>query len=194
MACLTTRWVRVECGRIVGVTPAQRARQVVNVINLSTPLGLIIAKLAGARLTKGPDGLLLGYGYRLGVPRNSAFTVGNVVLLRGDEKVLQRRPTLLAHEARHASQYAICVGPVSTITPPGMTSRRIRAGRRLVLGAHRRPRFAQRLRTPRGSRGRRLPGTAAAPGVPAPHRLGAFLIRDRRRRATRAAAPGCAGG
>lgn len=112
MACLTTRWVRIECGRIVGVTPAQRARQVVNVINLSTPLGLIIAKLAGARLTKGPDGLLLGYGYRLGVPRNSAFTVGNVVLLRGDETVLQRRPTLLAHEARHASQYAICVGPV----------------------------------------------------------------------------------
>jgi hypothetical protein len=94
------------------VTPAQRLRQVVNLINLSTPLGLLIARVSGARVTGGPEGLLLAYGYRLAVPSNSAFTVGNVVLLRGDESVLERRPTLLAHEGRHASQYALCVGPL----------------------------------------------------------------------------------
>ena len=97
---------------MAGVTRAQRLRQVLNLINLSTPLGLAIARAAGTRLVKGPDGLLLAYGYGLAIPRNSAFTVGNVVLLRGDESVFERRPTLLAHEARHASQYAVCIGPV----------------------------------------------------------------------------------
>jgi len=99
-------------GMIAAVTPAQRLRQVVNLINLSTPLGLAIARAAGARLVIGPNGLLIGFGYGLPLPQNSAFTVGNVVLLRGDESMLARRPTLLAHEARHASQYAVCVGPV----------------------------------------------------------------------------------
>jgi hypothetical protein len=94
------------------VTRAQRIRRMVNLINLSTPIGLLIARVARARLTPGPDGLLLAYGYGLALPSNSAFTVGNVVLLRGDESVLQRRPTLLTHEARHASQYAVCIGPV----------------------------------------------------------------------------------
>jgi hypothetical protein len=84
----------------------------VNVINLSTPIGLLLARVSRARLAKGPNGLLIGFGYGLALPRNSAFTVGNVVLLRGDESVLHRRPTLLAHEARHASQYAVCIGPV----------------------------------------------------------------------------------
>jgi hypothetical protein len=97
---------------MAAVTPAQRIRQVVNLINLSTPIGLLIARVARARLAAGPDGLLLAYGYGLTLPSNSAFTVGNVVLLRGDESVLERRPTLLAHEARHASQYAVCIGPV----------------------------------------------------------------------------------
>jgi hypothetical protein len=97
---------------MTAVTPAHRLRQVINVINLSTPLGLLIAGAARARLVRGPDGLLIGFGYGLTLPRNSAFTVGNVVLLRGDESVLARRPTLLAHEARHASQYAVCIGPL----------------------------------------------------------------------------------
>jgi len=97
---------------MITVTPAQRLRQVVNLINLSTPIGLALARGSRARLVKGPNGLLLDFGYGLALPRNSAFTVGNVVLLRGDESVLRRRPTLLAHEARHASQYAVCIGPV----------------------------------------------------------------------------------
>lgn len=92
--------------------PAHRIRQVVNLLNLSTVLGLVVAALGGAALRKGPDGLLLGYGYRLPVPGNPVFTLGNVVLFRDDDSVHRRRPTLLVHEARHASQYALCLGPL----------------------------------------------------------------------------------
>jgi hypothetical protein len=89
-----------------------RIRQVLNVVNLSTPLGLLVAAAGRARVERGPAGLLLARGYRLRVPPAPAFTVGNVVLLRltGDE--LAARPQLLAHEARHATQYAVCLGPV----------------------------------------------------------------------------------
>ena len=60
----------------------------------------------------GPDGLLLARGYRLRLPAAPAFTIGNVVLLRIDDATLARRPRLLAHESRHATQYAWCAGPV----------------------------------------------------------------------------------
>ena len=91
--------------------PALRLRQVANLANLSTPLGLLLAVAGRARLTRGPEGLLLARGYRLTVPPAPAFTVGNVVLLRLDEAALARRPRLLAHESRHATQYAWCLGP-----------------------------------------------------------------------------------
>ena len=51
-------------------------------------------------------------GYRLRVPRAVAFTVGNVVLTRLTADELAKRPRLLAHEARHATQWAWCLGPV----------------------------------------------------------------------------------
>ena len=89
-----------------------RIRQVVNLVNLSTPLGLLAAVLGGARIHRGPDGLLVARGYRLRVPPAPAFTVGNVVLLRLTDEQLARRPQLLVHEARHATQYALCIGPV----------------------------------------------------------------------------------
>jgi hypothetical protein len=95
-----------------GGTGWQRVRQVVNVLNLSTPIGLAVAALGGARVRRGPQGLLVASGYRLPVPPAPAFTVGNVVVLRSGEDVLARRPRLLAHEARHATQYALCLGPV----------------------------------------------------------------------------------
>ena len=94
------------------VRPSLRLRQVVNYVNLSTPLGLLAAVLGRARVVAGPGGLVLATGYRLPVPAAPAFTVGNVVLLRADLDVLRRRPRLLRHEARHATQYAVCVGPV----------------------------------------------------------------------------------
>jgi hypothetical protein len=92
--------------------PALRLRQAVNVLNLSTPLGLLVAKAGRATLSAGPDGLVLARGYRLGLPRAPAFTVGNLVVLRIDDETLARRPGLLVHEGRHSTQYAVCVGPL----------------------------------------------------------------------------------
>ena len=91
---------------------ALRLRQVANWVNLSTPLGLLVARLGRAHTTPGPDGLVLARGYRLRVPGAPAFTVGNVVLLRLDDDALGRRPRLLVHESRHATQYAVCLGPL----------------------------------------------------------------------------------
>lgn len=87
-----------------------RVRQLANAANLSTPLGLLVAAAGRASVSRGPDGLLLARGLRLPVPA-PAFTVGNVVLLRIDDDALAGRPGLLAHEARHATQYAWCLGP-----------------------------------------------------------------------------------
>ena len=86
-----------------------RLRQVANVVNLTTPLGLLVAVAVRARLSAGPDGLVLARGARLQVPA-SAFTVGNVVVLRINDAALARRPRLLEHESRHATQYAWCAG------------------------------------------------------------------------------------
>jgi hypothetical protein len=89
-----------------------RLRQVLNLVNLSTPLGLLVGAAARARFSRGPDGLVLARDVRLPASTAPAFTIGNVVLLRLDDAALARRPRLLAHEGRHATQYAWCVGPV----------------------------------------------------------------------------------
>lgn len=94
---------------------AHWVRLVINIINLSTTLGLLLAVAGRARLTLGPDGLLLGYGYRIPLPPAPAFTLGNVVLFKRDEAYLERRPRLLIHESRHATQYAFCLGPVMLV-------------------------------------------------------------------------------
>lgn len=83
-----------------------RFRRVVNYVNLTTPLGLLIAAAGGARRQPGPDGLVLAYGYRYRFPAAGAFTVGNVVLTRRD--ALSDR--LVRHEGRHATQWAWCAG------------------------------------------------------------------------------------
>jgi hypothetical protein len=94
------------------VRAALHLRRVMNLVNLSTPLGLLVAAAGGARPAPGPHGLLLAHGYRLPVPPAPAFTIGNVVILRLDRDALARRPRLLAHESRHATQYAWLAGPV----------------------------------------------------------------------------------
>ncbi|WP_084957394.1 hypothetical protein [Thermoactinospora rubra] len=83
-----------------------RIRRVLNLVNLSTPLGLLIAAVGRARLAPGPDGLILAYGYRYRFPIAGAFTVGNVVVTRHSQ--LSER--LIVHEGRHATQWAFCVG------------------------------------------------------------------------------------
>lgn len=92
-----------------GMSRGHRVRQGVNAINLSTPLGLLVALAGGARPRRVAEGLVVAAGYRLPVPPAPAFTVGNVVVVR-DGAVLARRPRLLSHESRHATQYAWCGG------------------------------------------------------------------------------------
>jgi hypothetical protein len=87
-----------------------RVRAAVNAVNGSTLLGLTVAVAGGARVSRGPEGLLLATGFGPAVPRASAFTVGDVVLTRHDLAWWQGRDRLLTHEGRHAWQYAVCLG------------------------------------------------------------------------------------
>lgn len=89
------------------------ARALVNRLTLATPLGLALARYGRATVQAGPHGLLLAchYARAFPAPRAAAVTVGDVVLLRmGPEQALAR-PRLLAHEARHAAQWARWLGP-----------------------------------------------------------------------------------
>ena len=92
------------------LTAAQRFRQAANLANGSTALGLTVALLARTDLSSGPRGLILAAGYRWRVPFAGAFTLGNVVLCRCRAADLLSRPALLAHEEKHCSQYAWCLG------------------------------------------------------------------------------------
>ncbi|MDO5499577.1 MAG: hypothetical protein Q4F67_07855 [Propionibacteriaceae bacterium] len=80
-----------------------------NVCNLSTPAGLAIAAIARCRLRLGPRGLILAEGYRPRFPFASAFTVGNVILIRGTLGDCTR--DLLDHEEAHSWQY-LATGPL----------------------------------------------------------------------------------
>ena len=87
-----------------------RVKQVANLLNGSTALGAGVAAAGGARLARGPRGLVLATGYRWPVPTAPAFTVGNVVTTRHDRAWLAARPRMLRHEERHTWQYAACLG------------------------------------------------------------------------------------
>lgn len=85
---------------------ALRRRRLVNRLNLTTALGLAIARLGRAEVREGPDGLLLAEGYRLPLPIAGAFTIGNVVTTPTTFAGLEEAtPGVLAHESRHAWQY-----------------------------------------------------------------------------------------
>ena len=85
-------------------------KQVVNVVNLTTPAGLLVAGAGRAKLSRGPRGLFLATGYRLGFPIAGAFTIGNVVLTKHDRGYFDRNPQLVLHEERHSWQYLILIG------------------------------------------------------------------------------------
>lgn len=87
-----------------------RLRSVANWVNLSTPLGLLVARAGGATVSRGARGTYLAMGYRHGFPVASAFTIGNVVTSRHDVAHFVRRPRLLLHEDRHCTQYAVLLG------------------------------------------------------------------------------------
>ncbi len=67
---------------------------------------------------------MIATGYRFRVPPVSgrAVTIGDVVLLGLDQNALARRPQLLAHEARHAAQYARWMGPLGFLPAYGLAS------------------------------------------------------------------------
>ncbi|HUL27717.1 MAG TPA: hypothetical protein VLW44_18315 [Streptosporangiaceae bacterium] len=91
---------------------AYRVRLVANLVNGSTLAGVLVAAAGRARLVRGRDGLLIGDRYRLPVPPAPAFTLGNVIMTRAGRDVLLGQEALLAHEARHATQFACCAGLV----------------------------------------------------------------------------------
>jgi len=98
------------------VSNGSRIRGLVNVMNLSTPAGLAVAWLGAGSVRRGPDDLWIADRYRLPLPKAPAFTMGSVVLLRRplpgwpEDPAAAIPPRLLAHEARHATQYAYCGG------------------------------------------------------------------------------------
>ncbi|YAL82140.1 hypothetical protein ACMYYO_09340 [Dermacoccaceae bacterium W4C1] len=87
------------------------ARRTANLLNGSTLLGLGVARLGRCRIADGPDRLILADHYRFSFPIAGAFTVGDVVLTRHDwPSWAQRFPQVLAHEEKHARQWALSGG------------------------------------------------------------------------------------
>ena len=147
--------------------PALRVRRLANLLNLSTPLGLLVARIGGCRVLPGPRHLHLADGYRPPFPYAGAFTVGNVLIARRDWDVMQGSvPGLLAHEEAHSWQWAV-LGPLflpaytlamgwSWLRTGDRASANwfeVRAG--LELGGYRR----------RPSRRRRSPDKRSTPGI-----------------------------
>lgn len=93
-----TRWTRV--------------RTILNWLNLSTPLGLAVARAGGATIVRRGRGTYLATGYRYGFPVASAFTIGSVITSKHDPAYFAARPVLLQHEDRHCTQYAFVLGVV----------------------------------------------------------------------------------
>ncbi len=93
-----------------------RLRSAVNWGNLSTPSGLLLARLGADRPRRARAGLWLVHDYRLTLPRGPAFALGSVILLRaplpgpGHDPVGSVSRRLLDHEERHTTQYAWCGG------------------------------------------------------------------------------------
>jgi hypothetical protein len=85
-------------------------RQVLNAVNGSTLLGVLLGLASRSRFRPGPDGLVLAGDSRLPLRGASALTVGDVVLSHEDTRWLLAHPRLLRHEGRHSWQYAACLG------------------------------------------------------------------------------------
>jgi hypothetical protein len=101
-----------------------RVRRAANLLNGSTLGGLLLARLGGARVAEGPRGLRLAAGYAawFPAPRAPAVTIGDVVLLRMPLERALARPALLAHEGRHATQWAQWCGPLGFLPAYGLAA------------------------------------------------------------------------
>ncbi|XVU25059.1 hypothetical protein ACQPZJ_49050 [Actinoplanes sp. CA-054009] len=89
------------------------ARSLITAVNGTTAVGLIVAKMGGAKLRRGRNGVLIAEGYRLKVPPATCFTVGSVIMTRrtADWLLSPEKEALFGHEANHATQYAV-LGPL----------------------------------------------------------------------------------
>lgn len=85
-------------------------RVVINLVNLSTLLGLLVAVVGRAHFSRGPRGIVLATSYRLGFPDNPAFTIGNVIISKREAAELIPNTRLLLHEERHTWQWTLCLG------------------------------------------------------------------------------------
>jgi hypothetical protein len=88
-------------------------RFLLTAVNGTTLVGLGIAALSGTRIRRAPGGILIAEGYRRKAPPATCFTIGSVIVTRrtADWLLDERRAGLLAHESRHAGQYAV-LGPI----------------------------------------------------------------------------------
>lgn len=89
-----------------------RLRAVANWLNLSTPLGLAVARAGRAELRPGPESSWIGEGYRLLFPQATAFTIGSVIVIPGGGlyALTRQHPLIIEHELAHARQWALCLG------------------------------------------------------------------------------------
>jgi hypothetical protein len=94
-----------------------RVRQVGNLINLSTPLGLAVGFVGGATWHRGPGRTILATSVRLRL-RARAMTIGDVILTRRSRDELLADDRLVRHELRHTVQYATCLGVVMVAAYP----------------------------------------------------------------------------
>lgn len=96
----------------MSISPMARVRNLANWCNLSTPLGLAVATLGRANITRGRDGLWLAEGYRLKFPIAGAFALGSVLITGHPSwrELAERRPGLVEHEEHHTWQYAYSLG------------------------------------------------------------------------------------
>jgi hypothetical protein len=93
------------------VTGWQWVRFAGNFVNLSTPVGLAVARIGRATIRRGPRGLFLGEGYRFKFPIAGAFTIGNVITTSSTwDTMLDKYPYLIKHEEAHTWQYFYCLG------------------------------------------------------------------------------------
>lgn len=97
---------------VVSSPVMSRVRNLANWCNASTPFGLAVAAVGRARVRRGPDGVWLAEGYRLGFPMAGAFTIGSVILTASGSwaDLEARHPGLLQHETNHTWQWAYSMG------------------------------------------------------------------------------------
>lgn len=86
-------------------------RDIANVVNLSTPLGMALGALTRGRFRR-RGALVVVDRARVPLLRAGAVTIGSVVIIptRTMEEAEARIPALMAHEDEHAWQWAYCLG------------------------------------------------------------------------------------